>query len=131
MKFYYGVNPAEKREKLLYSKAVKPIVDNIIDIADKVINKEQPALRMSEYMLFFQNGNRDIFEGKYLYSSIGLNKLRFQNQNTLPLIFCLRVCLMILQKAEFFRNLRISFIHAGKERENPLILRFFAIFCHD
>lgn len=77
MKFYYGVNPAEKREKLLYSKAVKPIVDNIIDIADKVINKEQPALRMSEYMLFFQNGNRDIFEGKYFSRRRDCNHLMF------------------------------------------------------
>ena len=29
MKFYYGVNPEEKREKLIKSKAAKPFVDEI------------------------------------------------------------------------------------------------------
>lgn len=65
MKFYYGVNPAEKREKLLFSKAVKPLIDDIIDAADKAIEKGQSAFKMSEYMLFFKNGNRDIYEDKY------------------------------------------------------------------
>lgn len=60
-----------------------------------------------------------IFEGKYLYSSIVLNKLRFQNQNTLSLIFCLMVCLRILQKGEFFQEFEKIYCSRGKGKGKP------------
>ena len=77
MKFYYGVNPAEKREKLICSKAVKPLIDSIIAAADKVIGQEHSAFKMSEYMLFFKTGNRDIYEDKYFLRRRNCNHLMF------------------------------------------------------
>lgn len=65
MKFYYGVNPEEKREKLIKSKAAKPFVDEIIKIADDAISNRTPSLKFSDYMLFFKNGNRTVFEYSY------------------------------------------------------------------
>lgn len=65
MKFYYGVNPAEKRVELLKSKVAKPYVDEIIQSADKAITEDSFAFKMSEYMLFFQNGNRSVFQKHY------------------------------------------------------------------
>lgn len=65
MKFYYGVNPAEKREALLKSKVAKPVIDEIILSADKAIQEESPAFKMSDYMLFYQNGNRSVYQAHY------------------------------------------------------------------
>lgn len=65
MKNYYGVDFREQREKLLKSEAVKPIADDIIKKADAAINEEYPALKISEYMLFIETGDRSIFERKY------------------------------------------------------------------
>ena len=65
MKFYYGVNPAEKRVELLKSKVAKPVIDEIILSADKAIQEESPAFKMSDYMLYFQNGNRSVFQKHY------------------------------------------------------------------
>ncbi len=65
MKFYYGVNPAEKREQLLKSDAIKPFLDEMIASADMAISAENPAFKMSEYLLFYQNGNRSVYEKGY------------------------------------------------------------------
>ena len=65
MKFYYGINPSEKREKLINSEIIKPIIDEIITSADKAIEEEHLAFKMSEFMMYFANGNRSFFERKY------------------------------------------------------------------
>lgn len=62
---YYGVNPTDKREKLKNSVAAKPFLDEIIQKADVAINEASPAFKMSEYMLFYKNGNRRVFERGY------------------------------------------------------------------
>ena len=65
MKFYYGVNPEEKRRELLESKAAKRFTDEIIMLADEAITQESPAFKMSEYVMFYENGNRTFFEKGY------------------------------------------------------------------
>lgn len=63
--YYYGVNPTDKREKLKNSAVAKPFLDEIIQKADIAINEASPAFKMSEYMLFYKNGNRRVFERGY------------------------------------------------------------------
>lgn len=65
MKSYYIENVSLKRKKLLKSNAAKPFIDSIILEADVAITEACPALKMSEYMLYFENGNRRIFEKEY------------------------------------------------------------------
>lgn len=65
MKFYYGVDPTEKREKLMKSKMAKPFVEEIISSADTAMCQDSSAFKMSEYMLYYKNGNRTIFEKNY------------------------------------------------------------------
>lgn len=65
MKFYMGVNPAEKREKILNSEPAKMFVDEVIAKADAAIAEPDRAFKMSEYMLFFKTGNRKVFERGY------------------------------------------------------------------
>ena len=65
MDFYYGVNPSEKRVKLMKSQAAKPFTDGIIKDADEAVGKDFPALKMSDYTMFYENGNRIIFEKGY------------------------------------------------------------------
>ena len=65
MKFYYGVDPAEKREKLMKSKAAKCMIDEIISSADKAMSEDSIAFKMSDYMLYHKTGNRTVFENKY------------------------------------------------------------------
>jgi len=65
MKFYYGVNPLEKREKLLKSDVAKPFIDELIASADEAAESEEFAFKMSEYALFTETGSREIFEKKY------------------------------------------------------------------
>ncbi len=65
MKFYYGVDPSKKREKLMKSKIAKPMIEEIISSADKAIIEDSPAFKMSEYMLYYKTGNRNTFEKNY------------------------------------------------------------------
>lgn len=62
MKFYYGVDPSKKREKLLKSEVAKPYIDQIIMAADEAINQDSAAFKMSEYLLFSKTGNRTVFQ---------------------------------------------------------------------
>ena len=61
----YGVNVEEKRQILLKSDASKPIIDTVIKRADEAIDTEYKALKISDYMLFIQTGDRKVFEREY------------------------------------------------------------------
>ncbi|MBQ1947306.1 MAG: heparinase II/III family protein [Clostridia bacterium] len=65
MKHYYGVDPEVKKEKLKNSEALKPFLEDIIAQADTAICEDSIAFKMSEYMMFFDSGNRNIYEKKY------------------------------------------------------------------
>ena len=66
MKNYYGVDFKEQREKILKCEAAKEMTEDIMKKAESALNDEYPALKMSEYMLFIETGNRSIFESKYI-----------------------------------------------------------------
>ncbi len=65
MKRYYGVDFEFQREKLLNSEKARFMIDDVINGADEVLEKEYPALKISDYMLFQKNGNRVVFQRKY------------------------------------------------------------------
>ena len=65
MKRYYGVDFELQREKLLKSEKARFMIDDVINGADEVLEKEYPALKISDYMLFQKNGNREIFQKGY------------------------------------------------------------------
>lgn len=65
MRRYYGVDFDAIREDLLKSEVVKPIIEDLIKKADLAIGKVYEALKMSEYMLFSETGNRTTFEKQY------------------------------------------------------------------
>ncbi|HAL62845.1 MAG TPA: hypothetical protein DCO93_00205 [Clostridiales bacterium] len=65
MNNYFGIDIEKQRAALLKSEVAKPLIDNIIKKADNAQNKEYPVIKMSEYMLFYETGNRTDFENKY------------------------------------------------------------------
>ncbi len=65
MKNYYGVDTKERRKKLLESRAFRKFADEIIASADSAIIEESPAFKMSDFMLYYENGNRSVFENFY------------------------------------------------------------------
>ena len=65
MKKYYDIDLEKQRQALLKSVAAKPFVEKVIKKADAALTKTYPALKMSDYMLFNENGNRIIFENIY------------------------------------------------------------------
>ena len=65
MEFYYGVDPALKRMELNQSEVAKPFIEKVIAGADMALEAEEPALKMSEFLLTSQTGNRSIYEKKY------------------------------------------------------------------
>ena len=65
MKYFYGVELEEKRKKLLQCSAAKGLTESIIKKADAAIKKEYKALKMSDYMLFIETGDRSTFESGY------------------------------------------------------------------
>lgn len=62
---YLGVDVEKKREELLNSEAAKMMLETVISRADSALKKTYPALKMSEYMMFHENGNRKMFERPY------------------------------------------------------------------
>ena len=62
---YYGIDLDEKRKELLSSLKAKTFVDKVISDADKAINEEVLALKMSDYLLFFKTGDRKKFQTGY------------------------------------------------------------------
>ncbi|MDY3304955.1 MAG: hypothetical protein SOW78_11910, partial [Clostridia bacterium] len=65
MKSYYGVDVNQKREKLMNSKAAKPFIDEIIASADAAITEDSPSFKISDYVLYYETGNRTVFEKGY------------------------------------------------------------------
>lgn len=65
MKTYYGINFKEQREKLLKSNQAQLLINNVIERADNVLDEEYKALKISDYMLFIETGDRKIFERQY------------------------------------------------------------------
>ncbi len=92
MNFYYGVDPSEKREKLIKSKVAKPFIDSIIASADKAIGEDSCSFKMSEYVMFYETGNRTVFERGYFARRRNCSNIMFaywltQNEKYLePLI---------------------------------------------
>ena len=62
---YYGVDPDSKKESLRSSEVCARFINEIIACADEAIEKCVPALKMTEYALFCETGNRKIFESSY------------------------------------------------------------------
>lgn len=62
---YYGVDIAEKRKKILSNKQLTERINTIIAAADKAVTEDSPAFKMSEYMLYFQTGDRTKYEVSY------------------------------------------------------------------
>ena len=65
MKRYYGVDIEEQRDKLLKSTAAKNLIDEVIKVADEAVTGEYNALKISDYMLYIETGNRKTFEREY------------------------------------------------------------------
>ena len=65
MKRYYGVDIEEQRDKLLKSTAAKNLIDEVIKVADEAVTSEYNALKISDYMLYIETGNRKTFEREY------------------------------------------------------------------
>ncbi len=65
MNTYFGIDIHKKREELLSSELAKPFADDIIAKADAALGKQYMCLKMSDYMLFEETGNRTIFERPY------------------------------------------------------------------
>ncbi len=65
MKTYYGVDFDKQREKLLNSEIAKPLIKALLEKADLALTKTYEALKMTEYMLFVETGDRTKFERKY------------------------------------------------------------------
>ena len=65
MKYYCGVDVEKQKAALLKSDVATPLIKDIISRADAVLNEEYKALKMSEYMLFIETGDRKIFETEY------------------------------------------------------------------
>ena len=65
MKNYFGINFDKQKEAILNCSAIKHFVAEIISKADSAAGKTYPALKMSEYMLFYETGDRSTYEKKY------------------------------------------------------------------
>ena len=65
MKTCYGVDIEKQRELLLKSDVAKNIYQPIIALADLALKKTYPALKMSDYLMYEETGNRDVFEKGY------------------------------------------------------------------
>jgi len=65
MKFYYGVDFVEQRKKLLKSNTAKALTEDVIEKADMALQEEYNALKISDYMMFLENGDRAVFEKEY------------------------------------------------------------------
>ena len=65
MKNYFGVDFEKQREALLQSGVARPIIEGVIEKADKALGASYSNLKMSEFMLYYENGNRSVFEKKY------------------------------------------------------------------
>ena len=65
MKNYYGVDLKKQRTALLGCSLAKKFIDELLQKANTAADKSYPTLKMSEYMIFNETGNRSIFEKPY------------------------------------------------------------------
>ena len=65
MRKCYGVDIDKKREALLKSEVARRIYSPIIEKADAALTKTYPALKMTEYLMFDETGDRAVFEKSY------------------------------------------------------------------
>ncbi len=65
MKKCYGVDIEKQRVALKKSDVARKIYLPIIEKADKSLEKTYPALKMSEFMMFDETGDRAVFEKSY------------------------------------------------------------------
>lgn len=65
MGIYYGVDIFSQKEKLLKSEVAQVLIEDIIKKADNALCEEYKALKISDYMLFIQTGDRKTFERPY------------------------------------------------------------------
>lgn len=65
MKTCYGVDIEKQRELLLNSDVAQNIYQPVIEKADVALEKTYPALKMSDYMMYDETGDRAIFEKGY------------------------------------------------------------------
>ena len=62
MRYGYVENIRKQRDGLLNSEVLKPWLQQIIKLADEAVTKPVPALKMTEYLLFYETGDRKTFE---------------------------------------------------------------------
>lgn len=65
MQKYYRVNLKEQKKRLLDSEIAKPMISEIFSLADESLTKTYEPLKLSEYNLFFETGDRQTFDKKY------------------------------------------------------------------
>ena len=65
MNNYYGIDFDKQREALLKSESASPIIQNIINKADEALGKSYIPIKMSEFMRFYDDGDRRAYEKKY------------------------------------------------------------------
>lgn len=65
MKKYYLLDFDKQRKALMQSEAVKPLIDALLNDAEAALSKTYEALKMSDYMLFLETGDRTKFERYY------------------------------------------------------------------
>ena len=65
MSNYFGIDCDKQRERLLESKAAKPLIENTIKRADLALEKTYEPLKISDYMLHDETGDRRTFEKPY------------------------------------------------------------------
>jgi len=65
MKTYYGVDFEKQREALLKSDKAETMIEELISKADLALTKIYEPLKMTDYMIFHETGNRSTFERPY------------------------------------------------------------------
>ena len=65
MKNYFGIDFDKQREALLKSESASLIIKDVINKADEALEKIYLPIKMSEFMRFYEDGNRQDYEKKY------------------------------------------------------------------
>ena len=63
-------------KKVREDKSYKPLVDRLFELYDEVgVQDDIPSLKFNEYRMFFETGNRMIYEKNYFYRRRRMNCL--------------------------------------------------------
>lgn len=65
MKYYCGVDVEKQKAELQQSNAATVLIKDIINKADAALDVEYKSLKISDYMLYVETGDRKIFETEY------------------------------------------------------------------